>query len=489
MTEEKSQKQTVLYKPPMTLLAALAFVGPGVVWAAENIGSGELILSTRLGVAFGLVLLWVPIWATFLKNLGPGYLHGRWALTFGEGAMDAYARLPPKRVWPIVFGLIHILAGAMSIGGLAASVGVVAWTLMGKPVEDVRIITAAMYIITLLIALVGIYSLLEVIFIGMMASMVVVTIAVALNAGVNPADVIYGAFSFRIVDPAPWATVKAPGIEPVPPAAIVSILPVLAWAAGGSASHIWYSYWIVGSKLFGMARYGEWGKPGDVGKYKEFTDEDWVYMRGWIRTQFVDSFFSSILTIVIIAGFFIAGAGVLAPRQLLPGGVKLAEVLGEMYTAVLGPRALFFVLLGCLFILWSTNISQTVGWPIIIMDGLRYIWPGITQKVKPQTLRRIITVLIGLWSLAWALGFATAPVMLITWAAVLDGAVLVAMQGFLILGAWLYAAPRVLREQGLPEEKIKLLKPNPVIIAITVVCTVVFLYFSAWYIGYVLRIW
>ncbi|MEM4101237.1 MAG: hypothetical protein QXE24_00975, partial [Desulfurococcaceae archaeon] len=94
-----------------------------------------------------------------------------------------------------------------------------------------------------------------------------------------------------------------------------------------------------------------------------------------------------------------------------------------------------------------------VGWPIIIMDGLRYIWPGITQKVKPQTLRRIITVLIGLWSLAWALGFATAPVMLITWAAVLDGAVLVAMQGFLILGAWLYAAPRVLREQGLPEEK------------------------------------
>ncbi|MEM1606247.1 MAG: Nramp family divalent metal transporter [Fervidicoccaceae archaeon] len=487
MTGEKSQKQTVLYKSPMTLLATLAFVGPGVVWAAEAIGSGELILSTRLGAAFGLALLWVPVWAVFLKNLGPGYLHGRWALTFGEGAIDAYARLPPKRVWAIVFGILHILAGAMSIGGLATSVGIVAWTLMGKPL-DVRVVIAVMYIITWIIALLGIYSLLEVIFMGMMASMIIATVSVALNAGVNPADVITGAFSFRILDPAPWATVKAPGIEPVPPAAIVSILPVLAWAAGGSASHIWYSYWVVGSKLFGMARYGEWGKPGDVGKYREFTDEDWVHMRGWIRTQFVDAFLAAILTIVIIVGFFIAGAGVLAPRHLLPGGIKLAEVLGEMYTAVLGPRALFFVLLGSLFILWSTNISQTVGWPILIMDGLRYIWPGITQKVKPQTLRRIITVLLGLWSLAWALGFATAPVTLITWAAVLDGAVLVAIQGFLILGTWLYVAPRVLREQGLPEEKIKMLKPNPVIIAITVVCTIVYLYFSAWYIGYVLGI-
>ncbi len=43
-----------------------------------------------------------------------------------------YARIPPKRIWPIVFGVLHILAGAMSIGGLAASIGVVTWTMFGK---------------------------------------------------------------------------------------------------------------------------------------------------------------------------------------------------------------------------------------------------------------------------------------------------------------------------------------------------------------------
>jgi Mn2+/Fe2+ NRAMP family transporter len=481
-TEVKSEvPKRVLYPAPRTWLAMLALVGPGVVWAAEAIGSGELILSTRLGVAFGMMLLWVPTWAVLLKNLGPGYLHGRWALTFGEGAMDMYAKIPPRRVWPIIFGILHILAGAMSIGGLAASVGVVAWTLSGQA-GPVPAFTAGMYILTLIIALLGIYALLEVIFMGMMAAMVVLTIVVAAFAAPSLAEIIQGTFAIGyITAPAEWATVKAPGVEPVAPDPLVSILPVLAWAAGGSASHIWYSYWVIGGKTFGMARYGEWGRPGDISKYREFTGEDWKDMKAWIKTQLLDAVLACILTILIIDAFFIAGVQILAPKRLLPGGVKLAEVIGEMYTAYLGPRALYFVLVGALFILWSTNISQTVGWPIIIMDGLRYIYPKITEKIKPQTLRRIITILIGLWSLAWALGYATAPVALITWAAIFDGALLVALQGILCIIGWTYVAPREL-SKVMPKEKVKELIPRVPII-INIICTALFLYFTAWWAG------
>jgi hypothetical protein len=480
--EAKSEAlKKVLYPAPRTWLAMLAFVGPGVVWAAEAIGSGELILSTRLGAAFGLMLLWVPTWAVILKNLGPGYLHGRWALVFGEGAMDMYAKIPPRRVWPIIFGVLHILAGAMSIGGLAASVGVVVWTLAGK-VGPVQAYTAGMYIITLIIALLGIYTLLEVLFTGMMAAMVVTTVVLAVLAAPSIVDIIKGSLAVGyITPPAEWATMQAPGIEPVPLDPLLSILPVLAWAAGGSASHVWYSYWVVGSKLFGLARYGEWGRPGDISKYKEFTEEDWKDMKAWIKTQILDALMACILTVLIIDAFFIAGAQILAPRKLLPGGIKLAEVIGEMYTAYLGPRALFFVLVGALFILWSTNISQTVGWPIIIMDGLRYIYPKITEKIKPQTLRRIITVLLGLWSIAWALGYATAPVALITWASIFDGALLVALQGILSIVGWLYVAPREL-SKVMPKEKVKELMPR-IPIVINIVCTALYTYFTAWWAG------
>jgi Mn2+/Fe2+ NRAMP family transporter len=471
----------VIYPAPRGWLRALIFVGPGVIWAAEAIGSGELILSTRLGVAFGLMLLWVPIWAVILKNLGPGYLHGRWAVTFGEGAMDMYARIPPRRLWPVIFGLLHILAGAMSIGALAASVGVVAHTLIGRagPLEAT---TAVMYIITLIIALLGLYVVLEVLFMGMMAAMVILTIVIAVLAAPPLMDIIRGALAIGyITAPAEWATVKAPGVEPVSIDPLVSILPVLAWAAGGSASHIWYSYWVVGNRLFGLARYGEWGRLGDISRYREFTEEDWRDMRWWIRTQLLDAILAAILTVFIIAVFFIAGAMILAPKHLLPGGVKLAEVLGEMYTEYLGPRALFFVMVGVLFILWSTNISQTVGWPIIIMDGLRYLYPRITEMVTPQTLRRVITVLIGIWAVAWALGYARAPVTLITWAAIFDGALLVTLQGILCLVAWLYIAPREL-SKVMPEERVKELLPRIPII-INIICTIVFAIFTAWWAG------
>jgi hypothetical protein len=477
----KASRPAVVYPAPARWLAALAFVGPGVVWAAEAIGSGELILSTRLGVAFGLMLLWVPTWAVILKNLGPGYLHGRWATVFGEGAMDMYARIPPRRLWPAIFGILHILAGAMSIGGLAASVGVVAYTLAGR-YGPLPAYTAGVYALTLVIALLGIYTLLEVIFMGMMASMVILTVVLAAIAAPSIAEIIQGTFAVGYVTaPAEWATVRAPGVEPVALDPLVSILPVLAWAAGGSASHIWYSYWVVGSKIFGMARYGEWGKPGSVEKYREFTDEDWKNMRWWVRTQLLDAVLACVLTVLIIDAFFIAGYKILAPRQLLPGGVKLAEVLGEMYTAYLGPRALLFVLVGSFFILWSTNISQTVGWPIIIMDGIRYIYPRITEKVSTQTLRRVITVLLGLWSVAWALGYATAPVELITWAAIFDGALLVVLQGVLSVVAWTYVAPREL-SKVMPKEKVKELIPR-VPIVINIICTILFAYFTVWWAG------
>ncbi len=480
-SSRESSKPAVVYPAPSRWLAALAFVGPGVVWAAESIGSGELILSTRLGIAFGLMLLWVPTWAVILKNLGPGYLHGRWAVVFGEGAMDMYARIPPRRVWPIIFGILHILAGAMSIGGLAASVGIVAHTLAGR-YGPVQAYTAGVYILTLIIALLGIYVLLEVIFMGMMASMVILTVVLAVLAAPPITEILKGLFAVGYVaPPASWATVKAPGVEPVAPDPLVTILPVLSWAAGGSASHIWYSYWIVGSKMFGMARYGEWGRQGGVDKYKEMGDEDWKHMRWWIRTHLLDAILACILTVLIIAAFFIAGYAILAPRQLLPGGVKLAEVIGEMYTAYLGPRALLFVLVGSFFILWSTNISQSVGWPIIIMDGIRYIYPKITEKVSTQTLRRIITVLMGLWALAWALGYATAPVELITWASIFDGALLVVLQGVLSIVAWVYVAPREL-SKVLPKERVKELIPR-VPIVINVICTILFVYFTGWWVG------
>ena len=48
---------TAIKKPPVGL-AVLALVGPSFVWAAEYIGSGEVILATRTGAILGTTVLW-----------------------------------------------------------------------------------------------------------------------------------------------------------------------------------------------------------------------------------------------------------------------------------------------------------------------------------------------------------------------------------------------------------------------------------------------
>ena len=58
--EAKGSNEMVIKKPPVGL-AVLALVGPSIVWAAEYIGSGEVILATRTGAILGTAVLWAIV--------------------------------------------------------------------------------------------------------------------------------------------------------------------------------------------------------------------------------------------------------------------------------------------------------------------------------------------------------------------------------------------------------------------------------------------
>jgi len=74
----------VAIKKPPTGLAVLAMVGPSFVWAAEYIGSGEVILATRTGAILGVTILWAVIIVVFLK-FWIGMSGGRYTVCTGEG--------------------------------------------------------------------------------------------------------------------------------------------------------------------------------------------------------------------------------------------------------------------------------------------------------------------------------------------------------------------------------------------------------------------
>ncbi len=58
--------QQPISKPP-TGLAILLILGPSLVWCAEYIGSGEVILATRTGAILGTAVLWAVGAGIFLK--------------------------------------------------------------------------------------------------------------------------------------------------------------------------------------------------------------------------------------------------------------------------------------------------------------------------------------------------------------------------------------------------------------------------------------
>ena len=111
-------------------LAILAIVGPAFVWCAEYIGSGEVILATRMGSILGITALWALVVGIVLKYF-IGLSGARYTVCTGEGMIDMFSRMPGRGNWAVWIILIgQFLAGAISIGSVASAAGVFANSLI-----------------------------------------------------------------------------------------------------------------------------------------------------------------------------------------------------------------------------------------------------------------------------------------------------------------------------------------------------------------------
>ena len=81
-------------------LAILALLGPGLIWSSEMIGSGEVILTTRVGSILGIQVMWAIILGIFLKYI-IGLGGARYTVCTGEGMIDMFARIPGPKNWVV----------------------------------------------------------------------------------------------------------------------------------------------------------------------------------------------------------------------------------------------------------------------------------------------------------------------------------------------------------------------------------------------------
>jgi Mn2+/Fe2+ NRAMP family transporter len=449
---------------PPRRLGLLLTIGPALVWMGEAIGSGEVILSTRFGAVLGTAVLWVPALAIFLKYW-IGMSGARYTVCTGEGMMDMFSRLPGPKNWAVwIVLVVQTFAATISTGGLAVASGTFAHALM----PTLPGFAWSWVLAALAVAVVwsGRFDALKRVMSVLVTVMIIGVGYVAVKASPGLSEVINGLFGFEVPAVPDWAVATGRiGANPWP-----EIIPIMGWAAGGFASQVWYSYWVLGAG-FGLAHKRPYGQPTDLTALNRMTSETATKLRGWCRMVHVDATTALVIGMGTTLSFMVAGAGVLGPRRIVPEGPRVAFDLGAIFGAEWGRTGEILFILAGWAALFSTLIGQLAGWPRLLSDAYRICLPTFGRFAWEKQFRFFLVVLLAInFLITYALGLQ--PVKLIQAAAFTEGVLLVPLQAVAILLALYVVLPK-----ALSEEARRILRPHGIFACLLMVGAVVYLLF------------
>lgn len=454
--------EITIKKPPVGL-AVLTLVGPSLVWVAEYIGSGEVILATRTGAILGTTVLWAVVLGIFLKYW-IGMSGARYTVCTGEGMIDMFGRIPGPSHWAVWIVLVAQFASAtLSIGSLATAAGVFVNSIL--PIGA----TLAGWLVTFFalgVVWSGVFNILKIV-------MSIFVLIIVLGVLYVAAHVFPGFLEFLrslslCVPEVPRWAVSIEGVSNNP---WKEMLPLIGWGAGGFASQVWYTYWVLGAG-YGAAAGRGYGKPADVSVLKQMTRESAEKIKGWCRVLYVDATLAVVIGIVVTSAFLIAGAGILRPSQIAPQGEQVAIELSNVFSSKWGPVGGFLFMLAGAAALISTQVGQLAGWPRLLADSCRICIPGFGKKFSWKTQFRFFLLFFLCTNMIIVFCFKEKPVVLVKAGAILDGLLLTPLQAIWVAIGLFIVMPKILSK-----EAAKILKPNWVFAVGLVIAFLVFGYF------------
>jgi Mn2+/Fe2+ NRAMP family transporter len=450
-------------KVPPRGLAILALVGPSLVWAAEFIGSGEVILATRVGAILGPTVLWAIVFGIFLK-FWIGMSGAAYTVSTGEGMIDMISRVPGPKNWGVWLTLFaQFASGAIAIGSLATAAGVFLSSLTGlAPTICGWLVT----VFALAVVWSGVFDILKII---MSLFIVVVVIGVMYVAVIvfPGVEILIEGLKFKIPAVPDWA-LAIDGVDKNP---WREILPLLGWAAGGFASQVWYTYWVIGAGYGATAGRG-YGKPADEQMLRNMSVSDAKKIKGWQRVVYVDATIAMVIGVVVTAGFLLAGSGVLGAQHLAPDGPQVATTLAQIFSSRWGEfGGLLFMIAGAAALI-ATQIGQLAGWPRLLADAFRICIPSFNKKFQWKTQFRIFLGIFFVTNMIIVYSFGLKPVFIVKLSAILDGLLLTPFQALWVLLGLFVVLPRMLSN-----EARKILKPHWIFAVGLVIAFLVFGYF------------
>ena len=434
-------------KMPPKGLAVLALVGPGLVWCSEMIGSGEVILSTRAGAILGTNIMWAVALVILLKCwIGIG--GARYTVCTGEGMIDMFDRIPGPRHWVVwIVFVAQFLFAMVATASIASASGAFLNSMI--PALPAKFGGGIISILALIVVWPGKFDILKKIMSLFVAVMIIGVVYVSLTLFPGWRSFFEG-FLFKIPEVPKWAIDTANAS----PNALREMLPLMGWAAGGFASQVWYTYWVLGAG-YGLAAGRGYGKSADTESLKKLDGDTARKLKGWCSVVSTDAGIAMVITVILTLSFVIAGAVVLGTNELAPEDQDVAITLSKIFSSQWGQVGGFLFLLTGTIALMSTLTGQLAGWPRLLADAFRICVPKVSKKLSWKVQFRAFLIFFFTTNIIIGYALGLKPVLMVKMGGMLEGLLLTPLQAL-----WVAVGLFVVLPKLLSKEAYAILKPH-----------------------------
>lgn len=383
---------------PTDLPGILRQLGPGLIISAVIVGSGELIVTPKLGAAVGFQLLWFIIIGCFIKVFVQIEL-GRFAIANRMTTLQAMNTMPGPRFivsWLVWLWLLMYIALVFQVAGMVGGLASV-FELAGLPLKNwlLTILVAASCAVLLVV---GRYSLVEKLSTALVALFVLATL-IAVGA-------------LQTTEFAITAAQLGSGLTFQLPEKFTTAFAAFGIIGVGASELIYYPYWCL-EKGYGQA----------IGPNDE-TPGWRLRAMGWMRIMRIDAWVSfSIYTTTTLA-FYLLGAAILHAKGLQVENSQMISTLSHMYRETFGQWSFWLFLVGAFAVLYSTVFGATASNARLFADALSLY--GIVKYKTPEDRTRWVKIGCVLLPIAFAAVYLTLgdPVSLVFVGALAQGIML-----------------------------------------------------------------
>ena len=320
-----------LVDPPRGWLATASHLGPGLIISAAIVGSGELIVTPKVGAALGFSMLWFIILGCIVKVFVQIEL-ARFAIVERVTTLEALNSVPGPRLrvsWLLWFWLFMYLGLVFQVAGLIGGCVLIFETMNFNVSREAVLLaitgSGALLLVT------GRYKVVEVGSTLMVAAFTVSTIVAMIALQWTP----YRVSAAQLLD----------GLTFQLPASFTVAFAAFGIIGVGASELIYYPYWCLEK---GYARH--------IGP-RDDTPEWRRRMLGWLHVLHADAVLSMVVYTGATIAFYILGAAVLHGQGLQATDREMIETLGQMY----GAAGAWIFIAGAFAVLYSTFFVATAS--------------------------------------------------------------------------------------------------------------------------------